>query len=216
MEEESRGEITNAIKYAKNLLRDLNLITNTPPTVISANSVAIGNDISAAIQDLLADRQIVIDDELINFNEEDELKEYEAVSFTFEWILSFFWTMQCMGVEGDGDFVAEEFTPTPTDYVSLAYKERAVALATAHPKWSLRSLQSHGVSRLKHKSMLYRWKEDVKRGGTNFDKWRTIDCETHERFVEARQNLEQVNYIEICMSMISYKREWLQMYSEVR
>lgn len=40
---------------------------------------------------------------------------------------------------------------------------------------------------------IYRWRDDVKRGGTNFDKWKTIDSETYERFLEARQNLEQVN-----------------------
>lgn len=215
LNEQTRGEITNAITYAEKLLRDLNLLTNTPPSTISANSIAIGNEIFIAIQDLLAERQIIDGDELININEEDEVHEYEEVSITFVWMFSFLrtnrhniklFTLQYPGVEGDGGFVADEFAHEPADYVPLSYKERAVALAVAHPKWSLKSLQSHGVSRLKHKSMLYRWKEDVKRGGTRLDKLNTIDRETYERFVEARQNLEQVNHIKIYVKYIVRKR----------
>lgn len=41
---------------------------------------------------------------------------------------------------------------------------------------------------------LYRWKDDIKRGGTPHDKWKVIEQETHERFVEAGKNLEQVNF----------------------
>lgn len=91
--------------------------------------------------------------------------------------------------------MADEFKPAPVDYVPLSYKQTAVAIAAAHPKWSLKSLQAHGLSRLKNKRSLYRWRDDVKRGGNTFDKWYTINCETYERFLEARQNLEQVRHI---------------------
>lgn len=40
------------------------------------------------------------------------------------------------------------------DYIPLSYKERAVALAEAHPKWSLKTLQKHGCYRLKDKKRL--------------------------------------------------------------
>ena len=43
--------------------------------------MAIGNEICVAIQGLLAERWIIIDEELINVDEEDEPKEYEVVSF---------------------------------------------------------------------------------------------------------------------------------------
>lgn len=100
--------------------------------------------------------------------------------------------LQCTDVPDDDDFMAEEFQPEPLDYIPLWYKEKVVALAAAHPKWNLKTLQANGAARLKHKETLYRWKEDVKRGGTNFDKWKTIEHETYERFVEARNNMEQV------------------------
>lgn len=107
--------------------------------------------------------------------------------------------MQCTGVLDDNDnFVGEEFPPEPPEYVPLWYKEKIVTLAATHPKWSLKSLQKHGASRLKYKKDLYRWKEDVKRGGTHFDKWTTIDQKTYEQFVEARMNMEQVKYCNFC------------------
>lgn len=74
----------------------------------------------------------------------------------------------------------------------MEYKEKVVALAQAHPKWNLATLQKHGARRLKRKDYLQRWKEDVQKGGTRIDKLRTIDSETFDRFIEARRYLEQV------------------------
>ena len=51
--------------------------------------MAIANETCVAIQDLSAERRIISDKELTNVDEEDELKEYEVVSFFFVWILSF-------------------------------------------------------------------------------------------------------------------------------
>lgn len=91
----------------------------------------------------------------------------------------------------------EEFSPEPRDYIPLWYKKNAVALAEAHPRWSLKSLQANGAGRLKQKHLLRRWKDDVNRGGTNFDKWKSIDYDTYERFLEARNNMEQVKQYKI-------------------
>lgn len=74
----------------------------------------------------------------------------------------------------------------------MAYKERAVALAEANPKWSLKTLQKQGCSRLKDKKRLKQWKQDITQGGTMFDKWKQIKIETLERFKQARECLEQV------------------------
>lgn len=38
------------------------------------------------------------------------------------------------------NFVPEEFASEICDYIPLWYKMEAVALAEAHPKWSLKSL----------------------------------------------------------------------------
>lgn len=42
--------------------------------------------------------------------------------------------------------------------------------------------------------MLRLWKEDVKRGGTTIDKWKQIETQTYEKFVDARECLEQVQF----------------------
>ena len=62
-DEQLQGELRNAMKYTESLLRDLNLLSNTPPDTISDNSMAIGDEICVAIQGLLAERRIIIDEE---------------------------------------------------------------------------------------------------------------------------------------------------------
>lgn len=91
----------------------------------------------------------------------------------------------------------EEQFEEKVDYIPLSYKERAVALAEAHPKWSLKTLQKQGCSRLKDKRRLHQWKQDIKRGGTIFDKWKHIETETFDRFKEARECFEQVKLYKI-------------------
>lgn len=76
--------------------------------------------------------------------------------------------------------------------VPLAYKEKAIALAEMHPKWSIKVLQKRGCSRLKDVRMLRTWRNDVKRNGSNIDKWKHIETQTFERFKEARECIEQV------------------------
>jgi len=39
---------------------------------------------------------------------------------------------------------------------------------------------------------LHRWEEDIKRGGTTIDKYTIIDSWTHDRFMEARANYQQI------------------------
>lgn len=45
------------------------------------------------------------------------------------------------------------------------------------------------------KEHLKKWAEDVKKGGTHYDKWIHIDTEIFERFKEARVSYEQVNLL---------------------
>lgn len=82
---------------------------------------------------------------------------------------------------------------TPYKHISLEYKKRTVALAQAHPKWSLATLHKKGCSLLKRKDDLKKWKEDMKSGGTRHDKWIHIDKETFDRFIEARASYKQIS-----------------------
>lgn len=79
--EQTKGVVTNAIRYAQSLLQDLNLLTDAPPSKISADSIAMGEVFSNKILDMLADRQIIHVDELIGVDEIDELQRYVTVSF---------------------------------------------------------------------------------------------------------------------------------------
>lgn len=81
-------------------------------------------------------------------------------------------------------------------------------MATMHPKWKLKTLQTKGFARLKSERALVQWKQDVKRGGTHFDRWKIIDEETYERFVEARRNNEQVNRVKYTLYIVS-DQNWL-------
>lgn len=104
---------------------------------------------------------------------------------------------QCQGesIDADAEYKPDELARPPFSYIPLEYKARTVALAEAHPKWSLANLHKKGCSRLKRKDHLKIWKDDVKKGGTHFDKWVHIDSETFQRFTEARTSYEQVSFL---------------------
>ncbi|XP_044583973.1 uncharacterized protein LOC123264637 isoform X2 [Cotesia glomerata] len=78
------------------------------------------------------------------------------------------------------------------DYIPLEYKIKVLNIAKAHPSWKLETLQKNGCSHLKRMDHLKVWKKDVEHGGTKFDKYHVIDSWTYDRFVEARQNYQQV------------------------
>lgn len=92
----------------------------------------------------------------------------------------------------DADYIPEDYEKPSVEYIPLEYKIKVVALAQAHPKWSLAVLQKNGASRLKRKVILLQWKEDIRKGGTRINRLRIINSETFDRFVEARGRLEQV------------------------
>ncbi|XP_071652218.1 uncharacterized protein [Temnothorax longispinosus] len=172
-DEDFKGELTNALKYCNSLLQAKDLLTDTPPDKISSVSVAMGEVICEKIINILANRQIVIEEDLILFDENDTEGEYE----------------ECK-INKDEDYEPKKFQKQLFDYIPLEYKMKTVALAEAHPKWSLANLHKKGCSRLKKKEDLKIWAEDVKKGGTHFDKWTYIDTETFERFKEARASYE--------------------------
>ena len=81
--------------------------------------------------------------------------------------------------------------------VLLDYKAKVIALADAHPKWSLSTLKKRGAGRLKSKKYLARWRKDVESGGTKYDKLHKIDTEVFELFKKARASGQQVKFINL-------------------
>lgn len=74
----------------------------------------------------------------------------------------------------------------------MEYKIKVINMAKEHPKWSLKTLQKNGCLRLKTMNHLYRWKRDIKCGGTIIDKYAVIDSWTYDCFMEAKANCQQV------------------------
>lgn len=88
-DEEFKGVITNALKYCKTLLQNENILTNIPPEEISFSSIAMGEEFYNIIVNMLEERKIIEDYELITSDEIDQLQEYTEVSFVFMSILLF-------------------------------------------------------------------------------------------------------------------------------
>ncbi|KYM98426.1 hypothetical protein ALC62_10866 [Cyphomyrmex costatus] len=175
--ENFKGEFTNALLAAESIYKERNLLTNKPPKKISSVSLAMAEQISKATLNVLNECIVIADEELILFDESDDEGNFKECTDD---------------PKLDGDYIPEDYKEFSAEYIPLEYKEKIVALAQAHPKWSLTTLQRCGAHRLKHKAYLQRWKEDIKKGGTRFDKLGKIDSETFERFGEARRCLEQV------------------------
>lgn len=172
-----KGEFTNALLAANAIYEEQNLLTKNPPQKISSVSLAMAHEISKATINIINDCIISTEEELILFDESDNEGEFE----------------ECKDDPTlDKDYTPEDFEEPPHDHISLEYKEKVVALAQAHPKWSLAVLQKNGASRLKRKDYLQRWKEDIVNGGGRIDKLNKINSEVFDLFTEARSCLEQV------------------------
>lgn len=78
---QSKIDLTNALKYCVTLLKAENLLTDTPPKEISAASIAIGEEIFKEIMLMLEEKKLILDDNLITVEESDDEEEYEEVCF---------------------------------------------------------------------------------------------------------------------------------------
>ena len=73
-----------------------------------------------------------------------------------------FYFLQCTDDSAvDADYDPKDYEESSSHYISLKYKEKVVALAKAHPKWSLATLQRNCCGHLKRKDILQRWKEVI-------------------------------------------------------
>ncbi|XP_077279989.1 uncharacterized protein LOC143907229 [Temnothorax americanus] len=177
LDEDFKGEFTNALLYANSIYESNDLLTKEPPKRISSVSIAMAECFSSAIIDIINENYVMAQEDLILYEDSDNEGLYE----------------ECKDdPTEDEDYDPTDYEEPSDDYIPLQYKEKVVALAEAHPHWNLKTLQKRGASRLKRKDYLIQWKADVKSGGTRMDKLQTIDAETFERFKEARNCYEQV------------------------
>ncbi|XP_011702627.1 PREDICTED: uncharacterized protein LOC105458780 [Wasmannia auropunctata] len=82
LNENFKGEFTNALLIAKSIYEERNLLTNKPPEKISSVSLAMAEEISKATINVLNEHIVIVDEELILFDESDDegnFKEKEKV-----------------------------------------------------------------------------------------------------------------------------------------
>ncbi|GFW40918.1 HTH CENPB-type domain-containing protein [Trichonephila clavipes] len=177
--EEAKIQLKTALVYCEQLLLENNKIATEPSAVIKEEHMKIGEKLYSTIMETLAENIIVIEDDLILFEEADEEGLFEEVEDS--------------GLQSDEEYHPDEKrSKIDTDDIPLDYKIKVVNLAKEHPKWSLKNLQKKGGSHLKRMDELKIWEEQIRRGGSTKDKYTTIDKWTHDRFVEARQSNQQV------------------------
>jgi hypothetical protein len=178
--EVSKQQLKDALVYFESLLRNSNLITAEPSSSINEEAMVIGEEMFQNTLQMLAEKTLVLDEDLIDINEIDDSGVFQEVETNL--IVN----------ESSDEYEPDEKKKKEYDYISIDYKIRAVTLAKEHPGWSLKTLQRKGCSRLKNMSYLSRWEEQIKSGGSKFDKYCTVDSWTHDRFIEARQNFQQI------------------------
>ncbi|KAJ8675940.1 hypothetical protein QAD02_011726 [Eretmocerus hayati] len=79
-----------------------------------------------------------------------------------------------------------------SDPISLQLKIKMVAIADAHPNWGLSTLQRNGCAALTRMDTLIRWRADIAKNGTQFDRSDYIHEKTFESFKEARSRRQPV------------------------
>lgn len=172
--EKSKLRLKDAVAYYKQLLMENDLVTQESSPSISEEAMQIGEEIYHSMVEMLSQKKFINTEELIFTEEIDK---------------------ECLFHEVEDD--SEEYVPKEketklTEYIPIDYKVKVVNMAKEHPKWRLETLQRKGCSRLKNMKYLAKWEEDIKSGGTTIDKYSVIDSWTYDRFVEARQNYQQV------------------------
>ncbi|CAL8127138.1 unnamed protein product [Orchesella dallaii] len=80
--------------------------------------------------------------------------------------------------------------PNYNDNCSLERKKQILKLIREHPRWDIKTLQRNGAKEYKHTYYRKRWEDQVRRGGTRYEKLKFIDEYTYERFTEARNDFK--------------------------
>jgi len=167
-----------AVVYMDKLLEENNYITPEPSSTISYESMLIGEEMYHNTVQMMAEKKLIIDEELIATHEADKNNLFRQ--------------LEDNDSEDSDEYHPDEKKAKQVEYIPLDYKVTVINIAKQHPNWSLKNLQRKGCSRLKNMKDLKRWEEQIKKGGTIIDKYTTIDSWTYDRFVEARENLQQV------------------------
>jgi len=160
---EEQQELADGFYYCKKLLIEANCITDTVSAKISKRSVLIGKELFNRFVDMYGS-MFFTEEEVLEIAENTEEKKRKITELS-----------------SDSDEEEQKLEKIP-----FGMKIKAVQLAELHPEWSIKSLRSKSTRLLKDRSQLARWKIDIEKGGTRYDKLRAINNNVYDRFVEAR------------------------------
>lgn len=85
MDDNFKGEFTNALLYANQMYEEQNLLTKEPPEKITSVSIAMAKEIHKAIINVLNDGYVTTEEELILFEEngDEDFVEVCFIAFYF-------------------------------------------------------------------------------------------------------------------------------------
>ncbi|KAK2575623.1 hypothetical protein KPH14_011886 [Odynerus spinipes] len=111
--------------YCDSLLQEADLIDTESSATISADAMAIGEELYQSTVEMLGEKVLVTDQDLIHFDEVEEEGLFREVEGDFS---------------DDEDYEPAEKKAKP-GYVPLETKIKVVRLAKEHPTWNLQTLQ---------------------------------------------------------------------------
>ncbi|XP_029047675.2 uncharacterized protein LOC114878249 [Osmia bicornis bicornis] len=177
---ESQIDIWSAWKECEKMLKENNYMVESLPTKSSPKISQIASEMYNRIVTMFDKIEIVKDEELV-FPDNDVSDDGEMQTSSPE-----------EEDEEESEWENRVVSSNPRNFISLQYKKKVVAMAKAHPKWSLETIQKRGGALLKKKAHLKIWEAEIAAGGTMFEKYESINEKTFQRFQEARENLEEI------------------------
>lgn len=128
----AKTRLKDAVVYFEQLLLESDLVATESSSSISQEAMLIGEELYHGAVEMLGEKKLVTDEELILLHEVDEENVFHEVDVGED-------------DEDDEDFVVEEEKKKAAEYIDLEYKIKVVNIAKQHPKWSLKNLQKKVV-----------------------------------------------------------------------
>ncbi|XP_026671181.1 uncharacterized protein LOC108627179 isoform X2 [Ceratina calcarata] len=189
----SNIDIWNAWRICENMLKKNGFMKETKSYNTSQCDVQLATEIYNRVVSMLNEMDVTDDEELI-LRDDSMDDDIQSCSYTSD-------------EEDIEEWKEDDDRSGRRSIISLHYKKKVVAMANAHPKWSLQTLQKHGALLLKKKAYLKLWEAEIAKGGSKFFKYEKINNMTLQRFQEARVNHQWVTTSMLQEWALSYARE---------
>jgi len=123
-EEFAKLQLKGAVVYMDKLLEENNLITPEPLSTISYESMLIGEEMYHNAVQMIAEKKLITDEELIAIHEADENNFFRELEYN---------DSDC---EDSDEYQPDEKKAKQVEYIPLDYKVKVVNIAKQHPNWN--------------------------------------------------------------------------------